>query len=99
MTLDHSGPELASILLGSAIKLMVGVAIIATLLNPWSGSDTLQAATMNIVLSMAIAVAIGTVESLIARLRLKTVPKYILISIAAGTVALLAIAWRAGGPG
>ena len=99
MTLDHSGPELASILFGSAIKLMVGIAIIATLLNPWSGSNTLQSATMNIVLSMAIAVVIGTVESLIARLRLKTVPKFILISIAAGTVALFATTWRVGGPG
>jgi formate hydrogenlyase subunit 4 len=97
MILDHSGPELASILWGSAIKLMVGVAIIATLLNPWSGSNTLQSAMMNIALCIVIAVVIGTVESLVARLRLKTVPKYILISIAAGTVALLATTWRVGG--
>ncbi len=98
MTLDHSGPELASIQWGSAIKLMVGASIIATLLNPWSGSGTPSAALMNLFLCVTVAVVIGTVESLIARLRLRTVPRYILISIVAGMVALLATTWRLGAP-
>lgn len=97
MTLDHSGPELASIQLGSAIKLMVGASIVATLLNPWSGANTYGSAAMNIVLCVVVAIVIGTVESLVARLRLRTVPKYIMISIAAGTIALLATTWRTGG--
>lgn len=97
MILDHSGPELASIQWASAIKLMIGASIIATLLNPWSGQDTLLASSMNAVLGMSVAAAIGTTESLIARFRLRTVPKYIVISAVGGAVALLATTWRLGG--
>ncbi len=97
MTLDHCGPELACIQWGSALKLMVGASILATLLNPWSGSNSFAAMLMNLGLSAAVAVVIGTVESLMARLRLRTVPKYIVISLVAGAVALLATTWRLGG--
>ena len=40
---------------------------------------------------------IGTVESLIARLKLRAVPQYIVVALVAGGVALLVDAWRAGG--
>jgi len=97
MVLDHSGPDLAAIQVGSAIKLFVGSAIIATLLNPWSGTDTVRAAVANLVLCVVVAAMIGTVESLIARLKLRTVPQYIVVALSSGVVALLAAAWRVGG--
>ena len=97
MVLDHSGPDLAAIQYGSAVKLYVGASIVATLLNPWAGTTGALAVTANLALSTLVAVAVGTVESLIARLRLRTVPKYIAIAIASAGVALLATAWRAGG--
>ena len=34
MILDHSGPELAALQLGAAIKFLTGAAIVATLLEP-----------------------------------------------------------------
>ena len=37
MILDHSGPELAALQAGAAIKLSVGLSLIATLLNPLVG--------------------------------------------------------------
>ena len=98
MVLDHSGPELAAIQVANGVKLLVGASVIATLLNPTAGSGTVLSAVLTIALSMFVAVVIGTVESLIARLKLKAVPQYVAVSIAAGAIALLATTWRLGGP-
>lgn len=97
MVLDHSGPDLAAIQVGSAIKLLVGASIIATLLNPWAGSGTALAAIANVVLCIAVAAVVGAVESSIARLKLRAVPQYIAVALSSGVIALLATAWRAGG--
>jgi hypothetical protein len=51
----------------------------------------------NLLLCLVVASVVGTVESLVARLRLRTVPKYIAVALASGAVALLATAGRAGG--
>ena len=51
----------------------------------------------SVVAPFLIAALVGTVESLIARLRLRTVPKYIAVALASAAVALLATAWRDGG--
>ena len=96
MILDHSGPDLAAIQLGAALKLQVGAAILATLLNPFAREGGPLAAAVNLVLCVLIAALVGTVESLIARLRLRTVPKYIAVALASAAVALLATAWRDG---
>jgi formate hydrogenlyase subunit 4 len=97
MVLDHSGPDLAAIQLGTAIKLFVGSSLVATLLNPWSGSGGLLCGIANLGLCIGIAVLLGTVESLVARFRLRAVPQYIAVALACGGVALLAAIWRAGG--
>lgn len=97
MVLDHSGPELAAIQYGAALKLYVGASMLATLLNPWARGGGLAASAAYVALCIAIAVVVGTVESLTARLRLRTVPKYILVAMVAASVALLATAWRTGG--
>lgn len=99
MVLDHSGPELAAIQFGNGVKLLVGASIIATLLNPLAGAGTLLSAGLTCVLSLLVAVVVGTVESLIARLKLRAVPQYVAVAIAAGAVALLATTWRLGGGG
>jgi formate hydrogenlyase subunit 4 len=97
MVLDHSGPDLAAIQIAAALKLYVGAAVIATLLNPWATSGGVLAASANLILSVAVAIVVGTIESLLARLRLRTIPKYIAIAFASSTIALLATAWRAAG--
>jgi formate hydrogenlyase subunit 4 len=99
MVLDHSGPDLAAISFGSMLKLFVGAALIATLLNPWAGEGTLVAALVNLVLSALVAVSVGTVESLVARIRLRLVPEHISLALGLGAVALLLGAWgAAAGP-
>jgi formate hydrogenlyase subunit 4 len=97
MILDHSGPELAAIQYGSAVKLYVGACVLATLLNPWAGSGTVASVLANLTLCVLVAVLVGTSESLIARLKLRIVPLYIAVALASAAVALLATAWRAGG--
>ena len=96
MTLDHSGPDLAAIQLGTATKLFVGCSLIATLLNPWAGSASLLSCLANLALCALVAVFVGSVESLLARFKLKAVPQYIAVALACGGVALLATIWRVG---
>jgi len=95
MVLDHSGPDLAAVQLASAIKLFVGSSLMATLLNPWAASGGPWAAGAQLLLSFAVATAVGTVESLVARLKLRLVPSYIALALASGSVALLLGAWGA----
>jgi formate hydrogenlyase subunit 4 len=100
MILDHSGPELAALQFGSALKMTTGIAMLATLVNPWATKGNVAlAAAANLTLCLVIAAAIGTIESLIARLKLRTVPQYILAGLIAASIALLATSWRAGGVG
>jgi len=97
MVLDHSGLDLAAIQLGTATKLFVGSSLVATLLNPWSGSGGLLCGFANLGLCVGIAVFLGTVESLVARFKIRAVPQYIAVALACGGVALLAAIWRGGG--
>lgn len=97
MVLDHSGPDLAAIQLGAAVKLATGAGLIATLLNPWAGGDPGAAALANAALATGVAIAIGTVESLIARIKLRAVPAYIACGGVLALLALVLTAWRAGG--
>ena len=97
MILDHSGPELAFLQLGSAVKLYVGISLAALLMNPLAG-DGAMAALVHVGLCSAIAIAIGLSESLVARLKLRVVPQYIVVALVAGGIALLSMLGR-GGPG
>ncbi len=97
MILDHSGPDLAVLQYGSALKMTVGITLLAALVNPWAGADHVMAvaAAANVGISLVIAVVIGTVESMVARLKLSTVPQYILAATIAAFVALIATSWHA----
>lgn len=100
MILDHSGPELAALQLGAAVKLTVGLGLVSALLNPWTSRAGLgPAAAANVLLCLLLAVLVGTVESLIARLKLRAVPQYIVVALVAAGIALLSTTFRAGGAG
>ena len=83
--------------MSSALRLSVGTAMIATLLNPWAARGGLLAAAAQLPLCLLVALGVGTVESLVARLKLRVVPSYIGVAFAAGAVALLLGAWGAPG--
>lgn len=97
MILDHSSLELAAIQWGNAIKFFLGTSVIAALLNPLAGTGSLAAAGMHAALCLLIAALIGTLESLVARLRLAFIPRYIAFGFAAGSMAAIATLWRIQG--
>jgi formate hydrogenlyase subunit 4 len=97
MILDHSGPDLAALQYASALKMTICAGIIAAILNPLRPADgLLLAAAVNVALMLVVAIAVGCVESLVARLRLKAVPAYVFVAVVSGLVALLATAWWQG---
>lgn len=88
MVLDHSGPDLAAIQIGTAVKLLIGVAMVARLINPYARSSAGWAIAGQMVASLAVAALIGTIESLFARIRLRSVPAYLAGAVASGFIAL-----------
>jgi formate hydrogenlyase subunit 4 len=98
MILDHSGPDLAAVQYAAALKLALGAALIAALLNPLGpGDGPVAAAAAQLGLMLGVAVAIGCVESLMARLKLRVIPQYVLVGMLSAFVALLTSAWWMGG--
>lgn len=77
MVLDHSGPDLALILYGHALKLaLFGSLLVATLVPRAALSAPLAFAVLVLGL-VVVAVAVGIVESVMARLRLNRVPQFL----------------------
>lgn len=96
MVLDHSGPELAAMQYAAAVKMTMYAGLIATLLNPFDAwREPLPAMVAAVALMAMVAVAVGCVESLVARLRMKRVPRYLLLATAISAAALLASGWIA----
>ncbi len=77
MILDHSGPDLALILYASALKLGLFIALLMAMLVPRFALGSLAATAMLVLALVAGGIAVGVVESVMARLRLSKVPLYI----------------------
>lgn len=91
MILDHSGPDLALLLYGSALKLALFGSLVVCLVVPRAG---LPLPLWLLVLGtglLGIGAAIGTVESAMARLRLPRVPLYIVGAAALAGFGLLLV--------
>ena len=74
MVLDHSGPAFGMILFGAALKLFVFTALIVRLVLPFStGSPGLDWAVFLAGIAV-VSMAVGVVESVMARLRLVHIP-------------------------
>lgn len=93
MVLDHSGPELAFILYGAALKLWLFSSLIACMVLPRHGGLGAFNFALFILVMFGVAAAVGIVESVIARLRLTKVP-YLLIT--AFTFSALALIFQMG---
>lgn len=90
MILDHSGPELAAMHYAAGLKMTLYAGLIATLLNPFNPLNApLAAVGTSLVLMLAVALVVGSVESLVARLPLRWVTPYIWL---AGWLVALAMA-------
>lgn len=93
IVLDHSGPDLALILYGSALKLtLFGVLLVGVLLP----RATLPAGAALAVLAgglLAVAALVGVVESVMARLRLDRVPQFLVAASALAFLAVVLLLW------
>ena len=96
MVLDHSGPPLAVILHGAALKLLVFSVLLAEAVLPIGELVPLAAAAAIAVAVLVVAVAIGLVESLMARLAFRRVPLLLTTAFLFCLFALLT-AWRGSG--
>lgn len=85
MVLDHGGPDLAFVQYGASVKLFLFSALLVHVLLPMPIGG-LIGATVLFVAVMGAAVAVGLVESVMARLRLPRIPQFV-----AGAGALAAI--------
>jgi len=95
MILDHAGPELAALQYGAAMKMTVCAALVAGLLNPLRPGAAAVAVQLGLL--ALVAVAVGLVESLSARLKLKAVPQYVFVAGVSAFLALFTAAWWQGG--
>ncbi len=94
MILDHSGPELAAMQYSAAIKMTLYAGLIAALLNPIDPlANPLGAIACAWAIIGAVAVAVGCVESLVARLRMRWVPPYVWIASGAAVLCMAAVGW------
>jgi formate hydrogenlyase subunit 4 len=96
MVLDHSGPELAAMQYAAALKMTVYAGLIAALLNPFDPiAQTGLCVLVSLFVMAAVAVAVGFVESLTARLRMRLVPGYLMLASAGAALCLVAAGWLA----
>jgi formate hydrogenlyase subunit 4 len=88
MVLDHGGPDLALIQYGSALKLWVlGALLVGIIVPVRTGIGTVD--LLSGIAGMALlAVAIGVIESSMARLKLVRVPQFL---VAASVLSILAL--------
>jgi formate hydrogenlyase subunit 4 len=75
MVLDHSGPAFGIILYGAALKLFVLGAVFVNVALPVATGNSLADWAIFIAGMLALAVVIGIVESVMARLRMVRIPQ------------------------
>jgi formate hydrogenlyase subunit 4 len=99
MVLDHSGPELAGMQYAAAIKVTLYAGLIAALLNPFDPLLSPVAAVLfSITAMLAVALSVGCVESLTARLPMRWVSAYVLLATAFSLLAMVLVGLEVGGP-
>ena len=97
MILDNSGPDLAAIHYGAALKLWVFLSFLATLLLPNLAAGALWEFIAFYALILLLAVSIGVVESIMARFRFLKVPQLLAGALAIGLLAIVLVAIFGGG--
>ena len=82
MVLDHSGPDFGLIELGSFLKLFFYSALVARLILPYELGNPLLNLGLFSLGVLLVVVAVGVMESIMARYRMDRVPKFVLTSFA-----------------
>ena len=78
MVLDHSGPAFGMILYAGSLKMLVLGALLVRLMIPWESGNPVVDAFIFMGGLLVIAMAIGVVESVMARLQLVRIPQLLI---------------------
>jgi formate hydrogenlyase subunit 4 len=95
MVLEYSGPYLALVEWGAAVKLLIFLVLAANLFVPWGASSSLAPAALAISLLLlvgkvgALATAVAVLETRVAKLRLFRVPELLSASFVMALLAVL----------
>lgn len=95
MVLDHSGPPLAVILHGASVKLLLFTLLLVQAVLPMTGWGWLGGTGALVGGVLGVTVAVGLVESLLARLAFRRVPLLLTTAFLFCLFALL-VAWKGG---
>jgi formate hydrogenlyase subunit 4 len=93
MVLDHSGPPLAAILHGASLKLLLFAVLLTEAVLPLGKLALLPAIGALVASVFVVAVVVGLVESLLARLAFRRVPLLLTTAFLFCLFALL-VAWK-----
>jgi len=93
MVLDHSGPDLAAIELASMLKLWLFAGLLAAVIAPVQNGSVILDAGVHTAAVLGVGIAVGLVESSMARLPLVRVPQ---ILLATALLALLSMVLAPG---
>jgi formate hydrogenlyase subunit 4 len=89
MVLDHGGPDLAYILYGAALKMWLLGALLVGVVAPVRTGDPRLDAAAALAGMFALAVLVGVIESVMARLRLLHVPRLLVGATVFAALALV----------
>ncbi len=96
MILDHSGPDLAAMQYAAALKMTMFAGLIAAVLNPFDPvTQPVPCVLASLATMVVVAIAVGCVESLVARLRMRFVPIYLLSASGIAALCLVGAGWLA----
>ena len=95
MILDHSGPPLAVILHGASMKLLLFAVLLTEAVLPLRALSPAQGAAALGAGVLTVIVAVGAVESLLARVDFRRVPLLLLTAVLLCVFALL-VTWQGG---
>jgi formate hydrogenlyase subunit 4 len=88
IVLDHSGPDLALILYGSAVTMALFGSLVVGLVLPRATLAPVVSVLLLLAGLLAVAIGVGVVESVMARLRMNRVPQFL---VAASALAAFAV--------
>jgi formate hydrogenlyase subunit 4 len=94
MVLDHSGPDMAFIVYGASLKLWLFAALTALTMTPLGQFSPLAVWGIWLALIFGVAVAVGIMESIMARLRMERVPRLLGGAGALAALSLVLTLWR-----
>ncbi|MBI3072638.1 MAG: NADH-quinone oxidoreductase subunit H [Deltaproteobacteria bacterium] len=94
MVLDHGGVDLAFILYGAAMKLFLFATLLVRLVFPMGGRGLGESLLILLGGTLTVAIAIGVVESVMARFRLVRVPQFLIGAFVLAAVGLAVLFHR-----